>query len=44
MICCAVAEMLAHQKYKKFRVIQDHNFESDFDKTVKKMLKKQKND
>ncbi|MCQ8128163.1 virulence RhuM family protein [Methylomonas rivi] len=35
----AVAEKLAHQEYEKFRVIQDRNFESDFDKSVKKMLK-----
>ncbi|PPD48799.1 MAG: cell filamentation protein Fic [Methylobacter sp.] len=30
-----VAESLAHQEYDKFRVVQDVNFESDFDKTVK---------
>lgn len=35
-----VAEKLAHQEYEKFRVTQDRNFESDFDKSVKKMLKK----
>ncbi|NJA04442.1 virulence RhuM family protein [Methylococcaceae bacterium WWC4] len=35
-----VAEKLAHQEYEKFRVIQDRTFESDFDKSVKKMLKK----
>lgn len=39
-----VAEKLAHKEYEKFRVIQDRNFESDFDKSVKKMLKKQKDD
>ena len=36
----AIAEKLAHQEYEKFRVIQDQNFESDFDKQVKKMLNK----
>lgn len=35
-----VAEKLAHKEYEKFRVIQDRNFESDFDKSVKKLLKK----
>lgn len=39
-----VAEKLAHQAYEKFRIIQDRNFESDFDKSVKKMLKNQKKD
>jgi len=36
----AVAEKLAHQEYEKFRVMQDRNFESDFDKTVKKLTTK----
>ena len=35
-----VAEKLAHQEYEKFRVTQDRNFESDFDKSVKKILAK----
>ena len=37
-----VAEKLAHQEYEKFRIVQDRNFESDFDKSVKKMLKGKK--
>ncbi|PUZ27281.1 Uncharacterized conserved protein [Chitinophaga costaii] len=32
-----VAIKLAEKEYKKFRVIQDQNFESDFDKEVKKL-------
>jgi hypothetical protein len=36
----AVAKALAHQEYEKFRVVQDHNFESDFDKSIKKMMPK----
>jgi len=31
-----VAMKLAEKEYSKFRVIQDRNFESDFDKEVKK--------
>ncbi|MCD4782336.1 MAG: virulence RhuM family protein [Candidatus Eremiobacteraeota bacterium] len=34
-----VAKRLAETEYNKFRVLQDKTFESDFDKTVKKMLK-----
>ncbi len=33
----AVAVKLAEEQYEKFRVIQDKNFESDFDKEVKKL-------
>jgi hypothetical protein len=36
----SIAEKLAHKEYEKFRVVQDHNFESDFDKSVKKMMPK----
>lgn len=36
----AVAERLAHQEYDKFRVVQDTNFESDFDKSVKTVMAK----
>jgi hypothetical protein len=36
----AVAAQLAHQEYEKFRVVQDKSFESDFDKSVKKMMSK----
>lgn len=37
-----VAKKLAAKEYSKFRVVQDQEFESDFDKEVKKMLKKGK--
>lgn len=33
-----VAVMLAEKEYEKFRVIQDRNFESDFDKEAKKII------
>ena len=32
-----VAVKLAEKEYDKFRVIQDQNFESDFDKEIKKL-------
>ena len=32
-----VAVSLAEKEYEKFRVIQDKNFESDFDKEIKKI-------
>lgn len=32
-----VAKRLAAKEYEKFRVIQDRNFESDFDKEIKKL-------
>lgn len=35
-----VAVKLAENEYEKFRVIQDQNFESDFDKEVKKLKNK----
>ena len=37
-----VAMKLAEQEYEKFRVIQDRNFESDFEKEVKKITDKPK--
>jgi len=37
-----VAMKLAEKEYSKFRVIQDRNFESDFDKEVKKITNKPK--
>jgi hypothetical protein len=37
-----VALKLAEKEYDKFRVIQDRNFESDFDKEVKKITGKPK--
>ncbi|MGZ8157741.1 MAG: virulence RhuM family protein [Methylobacter sp.] len=36
----SVAEKLAHLEYEKFRVVQDRNFESDFDKSVKNLTTK----
>ncbi len=36
-----VAMKLAEKEYEKFRVTQDKNFESDFDKEVKKLTSKQ---
>lgn len=36
----SVAVALAVKEYEKFRVIQDRNFESDFDKNVKKIVTK----
>jgi hypothetical protein len=35
-----LAMKLAEKEYQKFRVIQDENFESDFDKEVKKLKAK----
>ncbi|MCL5236316.1 MAG: virulence RhuM family protein, partial [Nitrospirae bacterium] len=34
----SVAKQLAEDEYEKFRVVQDREFESDFDKEVKKMM------
>jgi len=34
----AVAQRLAHPEYDNFRVVQDTNFESDFDKSVKTVM------
>lgn len=39
-----VAVNLAEKEYEKFRVVQDKDFESDFDKEVKKMTSKAKDD
>jgi len=36
------AKLKAEQEYDKFRVIQDKNYESDFDKEVKKISQKHK--
>lgn len=41
-VSAKVAKKLAVKEYSKFRVVQDQEFESDFDKEVKKMLKKGK--
>ena len=37
-----VAEMLALKEYEKFRIEQDKNYISDFDREVKKILKLKK--
>jgi hypothetical protein len=37
-----VAVKLAEKEYEKFRVVQDKNFESDFDKEIKKLKGKKK--
>ncbi len=39
-----VAVKLAEKEYEKFRVVQDRNFESDFDKEIKKITDKTKSD
>jgi hypothetical protein len=39
-----VAVALAEKEYKRFRIKQDRQFESDFDKLAKKLLKKVKNE
>ena len=39
-----VAVRLAEKEYSKFRVIQDKNFESDFDKEIKKITEKPNTD
>ncbi len=39
-----VAIKLAEKEYAKFRIVQDKNFESDFDKEVKKITAKGKED
>ena len=39
-----VAKKLAEHEYKKFRIIQDRNFESDFDKEVKKLTGRTKSE
>ncbi|ADR21214.1 hypothetical protein MATR_11560 [Marivirga tractuosa] len=39
-ISAQIAKQLAEKEYQKFRVDQDKNFESDFDKEVKRITKK----
>lgn len=43
-IAASIAKQLAETEYSKFRVEQDQNFESDFDKEVKRISKKGKSD
>ena len=38
----AVARKLAEKEYEKFRIVQDKDFESDFDREVKKIRTKDK--
>ncbi|WP_151996480.1 MULTISPECIES: virulence RhuM family protein [unclassified Imperialibacter] len=41
-ISATIAKQLAEQEYNKFRVVQDKNFESDFDREIKRIAKKKK--
>lgn len=41
-ISASVAKQLAEQEYSKFRVVQDREYESDFDKELKRITKKRK--
>ena len=38
----AVAKQLAEEEYEKFRVVQDREFESDFDREMKKVMGRKK--
>ncbi|SEW05165.1 Virulence protein RhuM family protein [Chitinophaga sp. YR573] len=38
-----VAVKLAENEYEKFRIVQDRNYESDFDKEFKKLINKSPN-
>ena len=37
LISAEIAKKLAIEHYEKFRVIQDQNYESDFDKEIKRL-------
>jgi hypothetical protein len=39
-VTATIARQLAEQEYQKFRIEQDKTFESDFDKEVKRIIKK----
>jgi hypothetical protein len=41
-VSAAVAKELANEEYDKYRVIQDKNYESDFDKSIKELKNKTK--
>ncbi len=41
-VSAEVAKKLAETEYEKFRTLQDQNYESDFDKEVKKVMNKKK--
>ncbi len=38
------AKIKAEMEYEKFRVIQDKNYESDFDREIKKIILKNKDE
>ena len=38
-ISAKLANAIVDEEYKKFRIVQDANYESDFDKSIKKYLK-----
>lgn len=41
-VSASIAKQLAEQEYSKYRIVQDRNFESDFDKEVKRITGKNK--
>ena len=41
MVSAAIAKEFAESEFEKYRVVQDKLYESDFDKAVKKIIKKQ---
>jgi hypothetical protein len=43
-VAASVAKELAEKEYDEYRIIQDRNYESDFDKSVKKLKNKTKKD
>ncbi len=43
-VSAEIAKTLAEQQYEKFRLVQDNQYESDFDRQAKKLLDKGKND
>jgi hypothetical protein len=38
-VSAEVAKQLAEKEYEKYRIVQDRNYESDFDRVTKKYLK-----
>ncbi len=43
-VAASVAKELAEKEYDKFRVVQDQNFESDFDESIKELKNKTQGD
>jgi hypothetical protein len=41
-VSAEIAKTLAEKQYEKFRLVQDHQYESDFDRQAKKLLDKEK--